>query len=149
MIVEIGHMKIDTVLNLTVVIVISLTIGMLILIARYNSSQKIEKISIVYEELNIISNTIREYYDKYHTYPSSLKEKKIKALLGNLSNIDPFDPGKRGYKYKLISEGWKVYSVGPNKIDDGGIAQNKKMLDIVVEGRIKNETRENGTVGHK
>lgn len=126
----------DSVLNMTVGILLSLVVVSFILVGRHNAVENAEKLTNLIGEMTLISEKIREFRDEYPAYHVSFEENRMANLLGGIPTKDPFDPESRDYRYRITDEGWVVYSVGPNGTDDGGVASHgEKVLDIVVEGR--------------
>ena len=78
---------------------------------------------------------IQAYRDRYGSYPALLKE--LKTKLGWKLPEDPFS-GK-DLKYITVKSGYKLYSIGTNMKDDGGVGNSDdptKSADIVWD--IKN-----------
>jgi hypothetical protein len=60
---------------------------------------------------------LHAYHDRFHVYPASLDE--LRSKLGWALPDDPFSG--RAFIYRVMGEGFVLYSVGPDMKDDGRI----------------------------
>lgn len=90
----------------------------------------------VWRELKIISQQIKEFYERYEILPQDIEE--IVQFYPEIENriFDSFDDEKNPYRF-LISDGrWKLYSIGPDSKDDGGTILYNPADGLISEGDI-------------
>ncbi len=112
---------------------------LIILTAKNDAERTAGKILRVKDDLESISEGIENFHAVYNEYPVSLEEKRFARFVRGISVRDPFDPEKN-YRYRKGGRTWKLYSVGPNRTDDGGVNWRKGeiiLLDIVIEREKK------------
>ncbi len=132
-------MRDDIKINILIIAVVLATFFISISIVRYNFNKGAEKFFAVKSELEFISMKIEKFYFLNNRFPKSLDENDFTLYINGISILDPYDPGGMNYRYIKMGKKFKIYSVGSNGVDDGGITHEKGntiILDIVVEGRI-------------
>jgi general secretion pathway protein G len=78
---------------------------------------------LVNVDLKVIGSAARTYEMKNGTFPISIQTLVDDGYLDELPK-DKFVSGGVGYRFIPSSNPFKVWSVGPNKIDDGGAADD-------------------------
>ena len=132
-------MRKDIKLTISFLSLLFLTIILLIVLGGYfskkNSKIVFEKIARVQKDLDHISQKIKKFYFHYGELPESLQEERFSLFIDGARLKDPFDNRGNNYKYIKNDNSWKLYSVGPNQVDDKGVKQvDGRLLDIVVAG---------------
>lgn len=134
-------MRKDIKLTISFLSLLFFTIILLVFLGGYfakkNSNIVIEKITIAQKNLYVISQKIKEFYLYYGELPESLQEERFLLFSDDIELKDPFNYKNKNYKYIKNNNSWKLYSVGPNQIDDKGVKQvDGRLLDIVVAGSV-------------
>lgn len=88
--------------------------------ARLGSERGMANIAVTRAGLGVVT-----YKNKFGTYPQTLSE--LNAKLGWTLPKDPFS-GK-DLKYKKTANGFVIYSIGSNMVDEGGKVPDKKSND--------------------
>ena len=126
----------DTKLNLTIGVSIIVGIALVAVLSKYDTSREIRKIAKAKNEIQALSKKIQEHYYTFGSFPRALTDSNLQKLIAELPTTDPFSSEKEPYRYVTEDSNFKIYSVGPNGVDDGGRAsQGDRLLDIVVEFR--------------
>lgn len=93
-------------------------------------------------DLRILARAIRVYYRNNKRFPSELSELTVPITYVKTISQDPFSDEAKPYVYKILDEGWILYSLGPDSDDDFGFTTyNPKSGpvsngDIVVKGKL-------------
>lgn len=73
-----------------------------------------------------IFSALKQYSLRHHNWPDSLQV----LQLAEIETIDPvYD---RSYRYQKTDDGFRLYSLGPNGIDDDGVNDPRKNKDDIV-----------------
>lgn len=132
-------MRTDTKLNYFFLLFFLIAIVIGYNINKRISNDVILKITKSQKDLKAISEKIELYYQRYCMLPQSITEERFTEFLNGINTIDPFAPTHSRFIYIATNEKWKVYSIGPNKTDDGGVERSNsdsELLDIIIEGNF-------------
>lgn len=96
---------------------------------------KIEK------DFKLLSDAVKDYYKQKGVLPAELSQLANPVAYIKAVPSDPFSDGNEPYHYTADTDGWKIYSVGPDGHDDGGSDKYNSLEgiyygDIIEEGKL-------------
>ncbi|HBE77783.1 MAG TPA: hypothetical protein DDW65_08355 [Firmicutes bacterium] len=97
-----------------------------IAVLTYSGVQTKVTTDLVTVDLKVIGAAARTYYMKNGTFPIGIQTLVDDGYLDELPK-DKFVSGGVGYRFIPSSNPFKVWSIGPNKSDDGGAADDIKL----------------------
>jgi hypothetical protein len=100
-----------------------------LMVPAVGAAQKAEDRSAIQRELTRLALWLSVYHGQYGEYPESL-EALVPQYIDQVP-LDTFSPLRRPVVYLRQPEGYLLYSVGPNTVDDGG-TDNPVEGDIVI-----------------
>jgi hypothetical protein len=87
-------------------------------VEKVDAGQTAQTVSKVKSDLRNLAGALEAYYIDDNKYPTSLS-----ALSGKIKYIaeiptDPFSPAEHAYQYEQRGKKWKIWSIGPDKVNN-------------------------------